>query len=794
MLLHLGDTEYVLLVVTHHIIFDGWSVSILVRELATLYDAICQDTPCCLPPLPIQYADFARRQQEQLQGTVLHKQLAFWQEHLGRHVPVLDLPTDRPRPPLQTLRGAQHTLLLPVALRDALKALSQQEGATLFMTLLTAFQALLQRDSAQDDIVVGVPVAGRHDVETEALIGVFVNSLLLRTELSGNPSFCEALQRLRGVALHAYAHQDVPFEKLVETLQPQRDLSRTPLFQVMFQLRNLPNTTMAIHGLRIEEYEFDRQVAMFDIAVDIREQPSGLACVFEYNIDLFEAMTIRAMAEHFHMLLAGIVAHPQQRLAALPLLTAAERQQVLVTWNATRTPLPQHRGIHELFAAQVARTPDAVAVEDGAHSLTYQALNQRANQLTHYLQRHGVGPEILVGLCVKRSIDMLIGLLGILKAGGAYVPLDPSYPQERLAFMLQDTAVPIVLIQQRLSTSLPTRDTQLIALDSDWPLMTEESQANPSCSVTAQNLAYVIYTSGSTGQPKGVLIEHQALVNYTEAAKAMFALTAQDRVLQFASLNFEEIFTCLTRGATLVLRPDNMLDSVPLFLNTFEIGEIEALLHRHPAVRQALVTVRQDTPGNPRLLAYLIAHHGPRPSTSAMRHFVQHTLPAYMIPTAFVWMEAFPLLPNGKVDYHSLPAPDFTGAESAQAFIAPKTIVEDMLARLWQVLLGVQHVGSHDDFFALGGHSLLVAQLTAHITALLQVALPLRQVCQTPTLTALAQAVLAHESRPGQTEKIARILKHLADMPEAAPHTPGGIAGFSPTILALLPSFLTVVS
>ena len=334
MLLRLCDTEHIFLVATHHIVFDGWSVSILVRELATLYDAACQDKPCFLPPLAMQYADFARYQQERLQGAVLQKQLAFWQQQLGHHLPILDLPTERPRPPLQTLRGAQHTLLLPAALRDALKALSQQEGATLFMTLLTAFQALLQRYTAQDDIVVGVPVAGRNDVETEALIGVFVNSLVLRTDLSGNPSFREALQRLRSVAMHAYAHQDVPFEKLVETLQPQRDLSRTPLFQVMFQLRNLPNTTMAIHGLRLEEYEFDRQVAMFDLAVDIREQPSGLACVFEYNVDLFEAMTIRSMAEHFHTLLAGIVAHPQQRLAALPLLTAAEQQHVLVAWNA----------------------------------------------------------------------------------------------------------------------------------------------------------------------------------------------------------------------------------------------------------------------------------------------------------------------------------------------------------------------------------------------------------------------------------------------------------------------------
>ncbi len=369
---------------------------------------------------------------------------------------------------------------------------------------------------------------------------------------------------MRDVALHAYTHQEVPFEKLVEALQPERDLSRNPLFQVMFQLRNLPPMATEVQGLMVEEHEFDRGAAMVDLAVDVSDHPHGLSCVFEYNTDLFEAATIRRFGAHFQTLLAGIVANPNQPIAHLPLLTESEQRQVLVTWNATQAEYPTDTCIQTLFEAQVVRTPEAIAVVYEDQSLTYDTLNRRANQVAHYLRRLGVGPEVLVGLCVERSLEMLVGLLGILKAGGAYVPLDPAYPTERLDCMIEDSQLSIVLTQQRLRPLLSGHRVRLIALDADWDVLACESADNLCSGVTAKHLAYVIYTSGSTGIPKGVMIEHQSLVNYIEAASAVFAIEPRDRLLQFISLNFDpaaqEIFTCLTHGATLVLRTEGMLD------------------------------------------------------------------------------------------------------------------------------------------------------------------------------------------------------------------------------------------
>src|SRR5256884_4177950 len=449
--LRLSERVHVLQFTMHHIISDGWSMEVLFQELSALYAAYATGQPSPLPQLPIQYADFSLWQRQWLQGEELEGQLAYWQQHLVGAPAVLELPTDRPRPAVQTFRGASHSFELSKPLSQALKKLSQGEGVTLFMTLLAAFQALLWRYTGQADLVVGSPIANRTRAEIEGLIGFFVNTLALPTVLAGGPSFRELLRRVRQVALGAYVHQDVPFERVVEAVRPQRDPSRNPLFQVMFALQNAPMETLGPTDLALNLLQVESGTAKFDVSLFLTEVPEGFIGELEYNTDLFDLATIRRLAGHFQTLLEGIVANPEQRLSDLPLLTEAERQQVLAEWNATRVDFPQDTCIHELFEAQVERTPEALAVVYEDEQLSYKQLNQRANQLAHYLQRHGVGPEVRVGLRMERSLEMVVGLLGILKAGGAYVPLDPAYPQERLAFMLADAQVPVLLTQQSLS-------------------------------------------------------------------------------------------------------------------------------------------------------------------------------------------------------------------------------------------------------------------------------------------------------------------------------------------------------
>jgi aspartate racemase len=433
---------------------------------------------------------------------VLESHLSYWKQQLGGSLPVLQLPTDRPRPAVQTYRGARQSLVLPKPLTEALKALSHQEGVTLFMTLLAVFQTLLYRYTEQEDIIVGSFIANRNRAEISGLIGFFVNTLVMRTYLGGNPSFQELLGRVRKIALGAYAHQDLPFEKLVEELQPERDLSRQPLFQVAFALQNTPMPALELPGLTLNSLEILHSgTAQFDLTLELQETSEGLSGHFEYNTDLFDACTLRRMANHFQTLLEGVVANPQQRLWDLPLLTEAERQTLLVEWNETQTDYPKDLCIHQLFETQVERTPDAVAVVFEDQQLTYQELNARANRIAHHLQSLGVGPEVLVGICMERSLEMVVGLLGILKAGGAYVPLDPAYPQERLALMLSDTQAPVLLTQQRLVAQLPQQVTKVVCLDADWETIAQSRQENPVSGVRADNLAYVIYTSGSTGRP-----------------------------------------------------------------------------------------------------------------------------------------------------------------------------------------------------------------------------------------------------------------------------------------------------
>ncbi|MBH8561815.1 amino acid adenylation domain-containing protein [Nostoc sp. CENA67] len=580
-LLQLDAEEYVLLLTMHHIICDRWSSTVLMREIAALYSAFSQNQPSPLPQLPIQYADFAVWQRQWLVGEVLEKQISYWQQQLHGAPSLLELPTDRPRPALMSYRGAEKSVVLSKELTQKLKQLAQQESATLFMTLLAAFQTLLYRYTQQEDILVGTTIAGRNREELEGLIGFFVNTLVLRTNLSGNPSFRELLSRVRDVALGAYAHQDLPFERLVEKLQPQRNLSHTPLFQVMFQLQNTPTSSIELPDLTLMPLKFDNETAKFDLTLEMAENESGMIANLEYNTDIFYPETIIRLLKHFQILLEGIVVNPDQRLSDLPLLTASEENQLLKEWNNTQNDYPQDQCIHQFIEVQAEKIPHAIAVVFEEQYLTYQELNQKANQLAHYLQKRGVGPEVLVGICVERSLEMIVGILGILKAGGAYVPLDPAYPQERLTFMLEDANLALLLTQQRLQEWLPQNQHQTIYLDADWQLITQENHENLQTKATTANLAYVIYTSGSTGKPKGVMVQHHSLVNYTETAIAKYALKASDRVLQFASICFdaaaEEIFPCLVQGATLVLRNDAMLSSIPAFLQQCQKWEITVL-------------------------------------------------------------------------------------------------------------------------------------------------------------------------------------------------------------------------
>ncbi|HYX15543.1 MAG TPA: amino acid adenylation domain-containing protein [Nostoc sp.] len=556
-LLRLGQEEHIILLTMHHIVSDGWSIDVLVRELATLYQAFCDGQPSPLPELPIQYVDFAAWQRQWLQGEVLKNQTSYWLKQLANAPKVLELPTDYPRPAIQTFRGSTYSFNLSDKLSVALNKFSQQQGSTLFMTLLAAFQTLLWRYTGSEDIVVGSPIANRNRAEIEGLIGFFVNTLVLRTNLVGNPSFEELLKRVREVALGAYAHQDLPFELLVEELQPQRDLSHTPLFQVMFVLQNTPISALKLPGLTLSPLESNSHTAKLDLTLYLTETVDGLLGNLEYNTDLFKESSIQRMVAHLQTLLEGIVANSKQRLSELPILTKFERHQLLIEWNDTEEEYPQHQCIHQLFEAQVEKTPDAVAVVFEKEQLTYQELNSRANQLGHHLRSLGVKSEVLVGICVERSLSMVIGLLAILKAGGAYIPLDPSYPQERLAFVLEDAQVSVLLTQASLVETMPQHKAQVVCFDTHWHNIAQQSKENLLSELTTDNLAYVIYTSGSTGKPKGVQIPHTALSNFLYSMRQTPGLTHEDTLLAVTTYSFDiaalELFLPIIVGGCLVI-------------------------------------------------------------------------------------------------------------------------------------------------------------------------------------------------------------------------------------------------
>ncbi len=567
-LLCLTPTEHVLLFVMHHIISDGWSIGVFNRELAVLYEAFVAGKPSPLPELSIQYADFAVWQRQWLQEQTQIQQLRYWQQQLA-DITVLQLPTDYPRPAVQSFAGATQILKLPQNLKQALIKLSQQHEVTLFMTMLAAFKVLLHRYTGQTDIVVGSPIANRNRSEIEGLIGFFVNSLVLRTNLEGNPSFSDLLTRVREVALGAYAHQDLPFEKLVEELQPERNLSQNQLFQVVFAVQNAPMEELQLKDLQLSRLEFEYKTTRFDLEWHIWEHSQGLEVMVAYATDLFAPETVERMVGHFQTLLEGIVTNPIGQISQLPLLTEPERQQLLLEWNDTTVDYPIDKCIHQLFEEQAQRTPDAVAVVYENQQLTYDELNCRANQLAHYLRSLGVGPEVLVGICVQRSLEMVVGLLGILKAGGAYVPLDPEYPTSRLSFMLEDATVGVLLTQQHLVQKLPEYGAQRVFLDEVWEQIAQNYQDNPISGVRAFHLANVIYTSGSTGAPKGVMVTHTGLCNLAQAQIQAFGLHNLSRILQFASLSFDasiwEVVMAVGSGATLYLgTKDSLLPGMPL--------------------------------------------------------------------------------------------------------------------------------------------------------------------------------------------------------------------------------------
>ncbi|MBA3947501.1 MAG: amino acid adenylation domain-containing protein, partial [Herpetosiphonaceae bacterium] len=926
-LLRLSSDDHVLVLALHHSISDGWSTSVLVRELAIAYLAFHQGQVPELPPLPIQYADYAVWQRGWLTGAVRDQQLAYWQQQLRGPLPVLDLPTDHPRPPIQTFHGATVTLMLPPALATALSQFSQEAEATLFMTLLAAFQTLLYRYTGQTDLLIGSPIAGRTRAETEGLIGFFVNTLVLRTDLGGNPPFRELLARTRDTALQAYDHQDLPFEMVVEAVQPARDLSRSPLFQVMLVLQNLPPATLELPQLQLTSLQLETGVAKFDLTLGMVDSLTGLEATLEYNTELFEAATMERLLTHFHTLLDGIVADPEQRITDLPLLPQAQWEQVVHSWNDTAVPYPP-AFIHRLFEQQVEQTPDATAVVFETQQLSYRDLNTRANQLAHYLQTRGVGPDVRVGICMHRSCDLVIGLLAILKAGGAYVPLDPSYPAERLAYMLADSHVAVILTQEELVAALATHSAPVVCLDTDASIRTDLSATNPTPPLAPDNLAYVIYTSGSTGQPKGSMVPHRGLVNYVLWSTQAYQLAAGTGTVVHSSIAFDltvtGLFGPLLVGQTVFLAAEeqgiealgaamrqrtnlSLLKITPAHLellkqqltaaeardrtrafiiggeqlraeqvawwqthapatvlvneygptetvvgccvyvvphdhaqsgalpigrpiaNTqlyvldqqgqpapvgvpgevyiggvqvtrgylnrpdltaerfvpdpfsmalgarlyrtgdmarwlpdgiieylgrldhqvklrgfrIELGEIEAVLLAHPNVQACVVAVREDRPGDQRLVAYLVPHDH-AVSHAAYRDWLATRVPDYMIPAMFMCLAALPLTPNGKLDRRALPAPEYQRQAHDHGNVVPRDHYELRLIHIWEELLGVETPSVTDDFFALGGHSLLALRLMTQVEQAFGRKLPLASLFQYATIERLAE-LLRHQ-------------------------------------------------
>jgi amino acid adenylation domain-containing protein len=924
-----SPTDHILLLVVHHIAVDVWSLDILMHELRALYVAELNGRRAPLPRAHPQYVDFVRWESEMLAGEEGERLWGYWSQQLSGELARLSLPTDRPRPLVQTYRGASHNFKLSEEVVARLKTLTKAEGGTLFTTILAAFQILLHRYTGREDILVGSPTALRDRQGLEQIVGYLINPVVLRARVAGHMTFKEFFGQVRQTVLAALEHQAYPFSLLIDRLQPTRDASHTPLFQVMFiwdkprrpaEQRGTPPgagepALGADNGqLPIEFFSSGQRGAALDLTLTMFEVGEQLSASVQYNVDLFDASTIARMAGHLRSLLENIVVNPEQRLSALPLLSGAERYQLFREWNDTQKDYPKERCVHQLFESRAGLIPDRVAASFEDEQLTYRGLNRRADRLAHSLRKLGVGPETLVGLCVERSLDMLIGLLGILKAGGAYVPLDPALPRERLSFMLEDARAPVLLTQSHLLENLPEYTGHVVCLDVNRETIGSEGTEDPAPESASDNLAYVIYTSGSTGRPKGVQISHRAVVNFLHSMRLQPGMTGQDVLLAVTSLSFDiaalELLLPLAVGAQVVIagrdvasdgtklvkslessgasmmqatpvtwrlllkagwrgdrnlkilcggealprelanqlsercavlwnmygptettiwsaiqqvtpgergvpigRPiantqiyllDSHMQPVPVgvlgelyvggeglgrgYLNRpdltavkfvpdpfnnepggrlyrtgdlarrlpdgsvdflqrvdhqlkirgfrMELGEIEATLDQHPAVQEAVVVAREDQAGEKRLVAYVVARdshagggreqvqfaaerklatpqNGTGLSVSELRDFLKEKLPEYMVPSAFVVLDAFPLTPNGKVDRRALPAPNVARPTLAEDFVAPRTPVEKILTELWAGALGIEKVGVHDNFFELGGASIQALDIVA---------------------------------------------------------------------------------
>ncbi|MEH1779515.1 MAG: amino acid adenylation domain-containing protein [Nostoc sp.] len=955
-LLRLSGEEHVLLVTMHHIITDGWSCNVFLRELSTLYAAFSTNLPSPLPALPIQYADFAIWQRDRIQGEFLATQLNYWQQQLKGELPVLQLPTDRPRPKFTTFSGAKQYFTLSKALTDVLRQLSQQEDATLFMSLLAAFNILLYRYTDQEDILIGSPIANRNRAELEGMLGLFVNTLVLRNNLSGNPSFRKFLCRVRQVTLDAYAHQDLPFEMLVEKLQPERDFSRNPLYEIMFVLQNTPTSVQEVSGLTLRNLEFDSGTAQLDIFLSISEFQEGLTGCLEYNTDIFDSITITQFINNFQTLLENIVINPEQRISELSLLTASEQEQLLFKFNQTRTDYPQDASLNQLFEQQVELTPDSLTLISLSEKLTYRQLNHKVNQLAHYLQKQGVTKETLVALCLERSIDIVTGILAILKAGGAYIPLDPSYPVERLNFMLSDSQASLLITKQEILEKLSLSSAQTVCLDIHKDEIAQESSENPINISASDNLAYIIYTSGSTGTPKGVLGTHRGTVNGLHWLWKTYPFTQGEVCCQKTAMSFVdsvwEIFAPLLQGIpTVIISNATILDpqlfietladhqvsriilvpsllrllinnyshlvkklsrlkfwitsgetlsinlaksfrelipfaklinlygssevsanatyydtsllqdqanSVPIgraidntqtyvlnrdlqlaprgviaelyiggdglakgylhrpeltqerfidnpfvpgaklyktgdfvrYLNDgsleylgrqdeqvkirgfrVELGEIAAAIAQHPDVQESVVITSDDAQENQRLVAYVVTNK--QDIATQLLPYLQHQLPNYMLPSAFVVLDKLPLTPNGKVDKHSLPIDEVIRPTTSQSFVAPRNFTELSLVKLWENLLNTNPIGVTDNFFELGGHSFLAVRLMAQIHDRFEHNLPLSTLFENPTIEKLA-TIVSQPSRQSSNSPLVTINSSGSKIPFFCIHGAGG--------------------
>ncbi|MFI1370365.1 non-ribosomal peptide synthetase, partial [Streptomyces griseochromogenes] len=578
----LADEEWLLLVTMHHIVADGWSMGVLTRELQALYaEALCGDL-ASLAELPLQYADFAAWQRDWLPGTTLERQLAYWQEKLTGLEP-LELPTDRTRPPTPSSAGGEVSFVVPADIAAELREVARQRNSSLFMVGLAAYQVVLSRWSGQDDISVGSPIAGRNHAEIEDLIGFFVNTLVLRSDLSGNPTFGDFLEQVREATLGAYAHQDLPYEQIVEALMPQRDLTRAPLVQTTFDLQNADEGTWSLGDLVISPLEVTTHTAKFDLSVSLSERKNGeLDGRVEYSTELFDRTTVERLTCHLVTTLQRVAADPTVPVGHIDMLSASERHQLVSEWNATAKEFSDRIGIQQLVEAQAAHTPEALALVHGATTMSYTELNSRANQFARYLMDRGVGTGTLVGVCVERGIDLIVALLGVLKAGGVYVPLDPGYPEQRLNFMMRDAQAPFLITQAALRGRFSVLDIEQVVIDEAWPDLSRHGSGNLEPQAGPDDLAYIIYTSGSTGRPKGVMLRHRGLVNLSQHTPAELGMTAESRVLQFSSPSFDasiwEVFTTFSAGATLVLASTNDLQlGEPLEL-TLQSQEVSMLI------------------------------------------------------------------------------------------------------------------------------------------------------------------------------------------------------------------------